>query len=190
MHAGVPGEGRYARLEREQRWVLSGLPAGLNSPVAIEDRYIAGTRLRLRRMELGPVVIYKLAQKVREGPLSPEVVKLTNMYLSEEEFAAFSVLSAAVIVKTRWRGTLAGRAMAVDELSGSLSGLCLAEVELAAGEPRLGAGPEGAAADVTDDDRFSGGGLARATPEEARQLLVYVASLAGHLGGTVGPPSP
>jgi CYTH domain-containing protein len=174
----VPGEGRYAQVEREQRWVLSALPSGLADPVAIVDRYIAGTRLRLRRMETASEVIYKLAQKVRPRPDTPEVVKLTNIYLSEDEYATLSRLDGAMLEKRRWRGSLGERLLAVDEFGGHFSGLILAEVELSADEPRLSAPPL-AAGDVTDDDRFSGGALAQASARQVERLLAYVEGLRG-----------
>ena len=78
----TPGEGRYARVEREQRWVLRVLPDGRDQPVSIVDLYLRGTRLRLRRMQTEAGAVYKLGQKVRPDPDTPGVVKLTNMYLS------------------------------------------------------------------------------------------------------------
>ena len=59
-----------------------------------------------------------------------------------------------------------------------LYGLVLAELELSSGatdpEP-----PPGAVADVTEDDRFSGGNLALLNPAEARELLEEVARMTG-----------
>jgi CYTH domain-containing protein len=134
------------------------------------DLYIPGTRLRLRRMESDAEVIYKLGQKVRPRRDTPEVVKLTNIYLSADEYHALAQLGGAEVRKTRWHGVFAGRPMAVDQFVGSLSGLCLAEVELSPNEPRLLL-PPFAVADVTDDDRFSGGNLARANAENVQRLL-------------------
>jgi CYTH domain-containing protein len=167
----VAGEGRYAHVEREQRWLLSEVPPGVSEPIAIFDLYITGTRLRLRRMA-GPEVVFKLGQKVRPVAESPEVVHLTNMYLSEAEHATLVGLGGAELHKTRWHGMHAGRRMAVDEFHGHLAGLVLAEVELEVDEPRL-AMPSFALAEVTDDDRYSGGSLAAsptspASPERPR----------------------
>jgi len=52
MHR-TPGEGRYAHLEREQRWLVRQRPDGLHGPVSIVDRYVTGTGIRLRRMDTG-----------------------------------------------------------------------------------------------------------------------------------------
>jgi CYTH domain-containing protein len=165
------GEGRYARVEREQRWLLRAQPDGLDRPVSIVDRYITDTRLRLRRMEDGAVVVYKLAQKVRADPQTPQTVQLTNIYLSEQEYATLRRLGGAEIRKTRWRWSPAERGrLAVDEFQGDLTGLVLAEVELAPDEPELPAPPY-AVADVTDDERFCGGTLALTTVTELTSLL-------------------
>ena len=166
----VPGEGPYARLEREQRWVLAGLPPGVDQPVSITDLYIAGTRLRLRRMAQGDTVVRKLAQKVRPDGAGPSLVKLTNLYLSEEEYAVLAVLGGRWLTKIRWRWWDAGRHLAVDEFGGPLTGLVLAETELGPDEPRIEA-PALAVAEVTDDDRFSGGALSATTSAEGRALL-------------------
>lgn len=166
----APGSGPYARVEREQRWVLSGAPSGLGPPRRITDRYVRGTRLRLRSMEDDGQVLYKLGQKVRVGR-SPEIVHLTNIYLSSEEHALLAELPADVVHKTRRTTMRAGREIAVDELHGELDGLVLAEVALAIDEPRLLTQPPLAIADVTDDERFSGGHLATTDRAALHSLL-------------------
>jgi hypothetical protein len=173
-----PGEGRYAREERERRWVLRGLPDGLGDGVRITDHYLPGTGLRLRRMEAGTEVVRKLGQKVRPTPASPAVVKLTNMYLSEEEYVLLAGLGGAILHKTRWRGPPPDRSMAFDEFHGPLAGLVMAELEI---EPGAAACPPPllALAEVTDDDRFSGGTLAGLNTEAAAALVAYLVGLGG-----------
>jgi CYTH domain-containing protein len=155
----APGEGRYAHIEREQRWRLPARPAGLVAPTEIVDRYLVGTRLRLRQMTSADGTIYKLGQKVRPDEASPAVVKLTNMYLSPAEYGVLAALPHHELRKTRWR-LGPGSRVVVDEFHGACEGLVLAEVELSADEPPP-AGPVPDAVDVTLDDRFSGGSLAR-----------------------------
>jgi hypothetical protein len=166
------GQGRYAQVEREQRWILPTLPDDLADPVSIVDLYIRGTRLRLRRMEtiaVNPEVVYKLGQKVRPEPGKPEVVKLTNMYLSEKEYDILASLDGSGIRKTRWRWT-SERPMVVDEFSGAHLGLIVAEIELTPSETSR-PDPASAVADVTDDDRFSGGTLSETSAAEMAGLL-------------------
>jgi CYTH domain-containing protein len=165
-----PGEGRYAHVEREQRWLLDGLPAGVTNERVIVDHYWRGTTLRLRMIQDGDDVVYKLGQKVRVNEISPEVVKMTNIYLSEGEFHALSVTPAAIISKSRWKLTSNGVDFAVDEFKGRHAGLVLGEIELAEDEPRM-ARPAFAAVDVTDDEEYSGGWLAGATKDDLERIL-------------------
>src|SRR4051794_37079203 len=89
------GEGRYAHVQREQRWIASGVPPDAGRWAEIVDRYILGTRLRLRHTESDEQIVFKLGQKVRLDANDPETVKLTNFYLSQEEFAVLTSLPAA-----------------------------------------------------------------------------------------------
>ena len=170
MQDRQPGLGRYAHPEREQRWIVRSVPIGSTPVASIVDRYIVGTRLRLRRSEDAGGTTYKLGQKVREDPTSPEIVRLTNMYLSDDEYNALLVLPAAVLHKTRSRAHWADRSLAVDRFHGRHDGLVLSEVELAPNEPFLPA-PPWAHGDVTHDDKFSGGALAFATDDDINALL-------------------
>ena len=181
----TPGQGRYAHPEREQRWLLPGPPPGVEAPARIVDHYLVGTRLRLRRVEIGSGTVYKLAQKVRPRPDSPAEVKLTNMYLSADEYAVLRRLPGREIHKTRWRWRVGDRQVAVDEFGGALSGLTLAELELADGEEPVVLPPP--ARDVTHDDRFSGGRLAAAGPAEIAALLALARTATGTPHGDPGP---
>ncbi len=175
----TPGQGRYVQIEREQRWVLRELPDGLVAPVSITDRYLTGTRLRLRMMQSDSHdPVYKLGQKVRPDKSSPAVVKLTTMYLDEDEYARLRRLPGHELRKTRRRMSGAARSdlrgLAVDEFHDHLIGLVLAELDLGADRPamdHLGL----AAIEVTTDDRFSGGALAAATAAQVQELLDSVA---------------
>lgn len=69
--------------------------------MSIVDLCIQGTRLRLRRMEEDAEMVYKLGQKVRPESGKPEVVKLTNMYLSAPEYGVLASLDGMEIRKTR-----------------------------------------------------------------------------------------
>lgn len=146
-------------------------------PIAkVVDRYISGTTLRLRRMDTDGETLWKLGQKVRTKSADPEMVKLTNFYLSRHEYELLLDLPAGEIRKTRWRVIWGDRNLTVDEFEGRLSGLVLAEVELKEGEALLSR-PPFALLDVTSDDRFSGGSLAFASDDEIARRLAEVAAL-------------
>ena len=129
--------GPYARTEREQRWLLNALPDDTTAPVEIEDLYVTGSTLRLRRMRSDSVLVYKLGQKVRMVPESPERVSITNMYLLQHEFDLLERLVGTSLRKTRWQWTPRGRTLSVDQFHGPMEGLILAEVELGDDEPFL-----------------------------------------------------
>lgn len=72
---------KYAVIERERRFLIAGLPEGVVATREIHDRYITGTRLRLREVrEDNGSVIRKLGHKVRLGR-GPAEVASTNFHL-------------------------------------------------------------------------------------------------------------
>ena len=156
----APGEGRYAHDERERRFLLRSVPPHLSPGTRITDRYLDGTTLRLRRVEGPDGVVDKLTQKVRPDPGDPRVVRITNLYLPPGEHEVLRALPGHELVKVRHRWEVAGRTFAVDAFAGPLEGLVLAEVEVDGDDEVLA--PVGAVADVSADDRFSGGALASA----------------------------
>lgn len=174
----TPDAGSYAHIEREQRWLLSGLPEGVAHPVEILDRYFRQSTLRLRRMQTGSSVVYKLGQKVRHDLDRPSLVHKTNMYLTETEFEFIGQLEGAVLLKVRWHWTVGNTTISVDQFGGSLNGLVLAERELSP-EETVSHRPPLTVADVTEDDRFSGGRLALMNPSEAQHLLESVTRMTG-----------
>jgi CYTH domain-containing protein len=159
---------KYARVEIERRFLLAGVPedADVLAVNEIDDRYLDGTRLRLRRMaEVDGPTQLKLTQKLPDADGRGRQGSLTTFYLSEAEHAALAQLSAATLSKSR----LSLAPYGVDVFHGELAGLFLAEVEFdsdeeaAALRPAAFCGPE-----VTADRRFTGGALARATGEQVR----------------------
>ncbi len=160
-----PGEGRYAHLEREQRWVLTSVPPRVNRFAAISDRYLIDTQLRLRKVQNDVGTVYKFTQKIRVDPADPVSVKITNIYVSEAEYLILSAIPAAEVRKTRWTIEVSGHDVAVDEFHGRHGGLVLAEVELEPNEEFLPM-PPFAVREVTHDNRYSGGYLAFATDDE------------------------
>ncbi len=154
------------------------MPAEAGQPRLIEDRYLHGTRLRLRRVEAESKVVYKLCQKVRPDETNPSTVAITNIYLSDAEYSALVQLPASVLRKTRRPWQVGHRVFAVDKFHGELAGLLLAEIELTEAASAL-ALPAPIAREVTADERFSGGYLAHATAEQTAEVLTLARSEAG-----------
>lgn len=136
----------------------------------ITDRYLAGTRLRLRRVEGPAGAVFKLAQKVRLAEAEPERVKITNLYLDRDEYLRLAGLPGSELLKTRRWLELSSHRIAVDDFEGRHGGLVLAEVELGDGDEALPL-PAFAARDVTHDDRYSGGALAWASYDTITSLI-------------------
>jgi CYTH domain-containing protein len=170
---GPVREGKYARIERERRFLLAAAPSASIAidPRLITDRYLIGTRLRLRRivhLESG-VSEFKLTQKVPAGRPGPVRGLITNMYLSRPEHDRFATLPAAVLSKTR----VSVPPLSIDIFGPPLHGLVLAEAEFATDDDASRfSPPRDCVAEVTDDVRFSGGRLAR-TPRY--ELLAWLA---------------
>ncbi len=166
-------DGKYARVERERRFLLAGAPpsADLRDPRRITDRYLVGTRLRLRRVEWrdSGVCELKLTQKVPAERPGPVQGLITNTYLSPAEYSLLASLPAVVLSKTR----VSVPPLGVDLFEPPLHGLVLAEAEFGSDEEAWSfAPPPGVVAEVTGDLRFTGGSLARAA---RRDLLAWLA---------------
>ena len=150
----------YARIERERRFLLAAPPpaSAVIATRRITDRYLRGTRLRLRSSEdqEDGTTAYKLTQKVsidRRGPVQGLV---STIHLSRTEYDLLVPLPAAVLSKTR----LSVPPLGVDVFDPPLHGLILAEVEFITDEAAEAYLPPGeCVAEVTDDARFTGGGL-------------------------------
>ncbi|HWU72132.1 MAG TPA: hypothetical protein VN137_01515 [Sphingomonas sp.] len=123
----------------------------------IEDRYLPGTALRLRRVTAPDgSVVHKLGKKYPGAGLSSR--PMTNIYLDAAEYAALAALPAALLVKRRYD---VGGGFAIDVFEGALAGLMLAEIS-ADDDAELAAivAPSWCAAEVTEDVGYAGGTLA------------------------------
>jgi CYTH domain-containing protein len=167
--------GKYARLERERRFLLRELPPGLSRQsehVQIWDNYITGTRLRLRKIRVPKTneYVWKLTQKYASAPADFSRTMITNIYLSQYEYETLSVFNANEIRKNRYPYTdETGRVYAIDFFLGNLLGLILAETDFVTDEELENfTCPAFAVADVTNDELFTGGRLAVMTYDGLR----------------------
>ena len=117
--------------------------------------------MRLRRVTVGAERVHKLTQKIRLVANDPAEVATTNIYLEPHEYQAMLLLPAAVLVKTRYAQE-AG--FVIDEFHGPLHGLWLAEIEVVDLQAPLRL-PAWLGQDVTHEERYSGGALARQNPK-------------------------
>jgi len=171
-------ESKYARVERERRYLLSDLPEGLTRAdphLQITDNYITGTRLRLRKVRepRSNKWTVKFTQKFAPNPEDLSRTIITNTYLNALEAETLSVFNSNEIRKNRYYFEFEGRRFSVDMFLGDLFGLVLAEAGFDTDEELASfAKPAFALADVTNDPVFSGGRLCELTFAEVRQHIL------------------
>ena len=162
-------DSKYARVERERRYLLPDLPEGLTRAdphLQITDNYITGTRLRLRKVRDPRTNKWtvKFTQKFAPDAEDLSRTTITNTYLNALEAEMMSVFNANEIRKNRYPFEFEGRRFAVDMFLGDLFGLVLAEVSFDT-DQELDSFPKPAfaIADVTNDPVFAGGTLSQLT---------------------------
>ena len=175
---------KYARIERERRFLLAALPSGIDLAAGyrqLDDLYLDGTRLRLRSVSApgGAILEQKLGQKRRAPSDAPGHRLITSIYLDPAEYALLATLPGRQLAKRRYDFPHAGQAFVIDVFLGALAGLLLAEIafDSDAAERAL-ALPPFAHCEVTALPQFAGGALAMSEPgdvlREARRLLGMV----------------
>jgi CYTH domain-containing protein len=147
---------KYAQVERERRYLVRAVPDGVSYVDEIEDAYIEGTRLRLRRVTSQGEVMRKLAHKIRLGP-GPREVASTSLYLDDAEWDQLCTLPVRRLRKRRHHVVREGYDFAVDEFP---DGTLLAEFD--DGDEKTTSVPPWleVVADVTDDEEWTGAGRA------------------------------
>lgn len=174
----VPAGSKYARVERERRYLLQDLPEGLTraSPhVQITDNYLTGTRLRIRRVRDPQTNKWtvKLTQKFAPNKEDLSRTIITNIYLNALEAETLAVFDANEIRKNRYAFEFAGRKFSVDMFLGDLFGLVLAEVSFETDEELDNfSRPPFAIADVTNSGLFAGGKLCELTFADIREEIM------------------
>ena len=167
-------ESKYARIERERRYLLRDLPEGMTRAdphLQITDNYITGSRLRLRKVRDPRTNKWtvKFTQKYAPDPNDLSRTIITNIYLNALEAEVLSVFGTNEIRKNRYPLEFDGRKFAIEMFLGDLFGLVLAEVSFETDEeldnfPK----PPFALADVTNEPLFSGGRLCELTFSDVR----------------------
>lgn len=166
------GPPKYAKLENERRFLVLNMPPLAGAPSRlIEDLYLEGGRLRLRRITAGETVQWKLCKKY--GGDDPVSAPVTNLYLSEAEYAALAGLPGSRLRKRRY--SIDG--FSLDVFEGPLTGLMLAEVEAESRAAVLALiPPTWSAAEVTAEPFFTGGNLCRISSAELEAVLASARS--------------
>lgn len=152
---------KYAVVERERRFLVGSIPAGVTRVTTITDRYVEGTRLRLREVRSADgELVRKLGQKVRIGDGAAEIAS-TSMYLDDSEWQVLSCLPARVLAKRRHHVERGGVQVAVDEHP---DGTLVAEIDDGDRPPTPVPSWLDVIADVTADEAWTGARLAESPP--------------------------
>src|SRR2546423_11659104 len=123
-------ESKYARIERERRYLLQDLPEGLgraDEHLQITDNYITGTRLRIRKVR-DPKTnkwIVKFTQKFAPDTADLSRTLISNVYLNALEAETLSLFDANEIRKNRYYFDFEGRRFSVAIFLGDRFGLIL-----------------------------------------------------------------
>src|SRR5690242_7759265 len=168
-------ESKYARIERERRYLLRDLPAGItraDAHLQITDNYMTGARLRLRKVREPRTNKWtvKLTQKFAPNPDDLSRTIITNTYLNALEAEVLSsIFNSNEIRKNRYKFEFDGREFSIDMFLGDLFGLVLAETGFETDEElNTFPAPPFALADVTNEPLFSGGRLCELTFSDVR----------------------
>jgi CYTH domain-containing protein len=171
----VVPEGKYARVERERRYLLRDLPEGITRAdphLQITDNYMTGSRLRLRKVRepRSNKWTAKLTQKFAPDPNDLSRTIITNTYLNALEAETLSTLfNSNEIRKNRYHFEFEGRKFSADMFLGDLFGLVLAEVSFEREEELDNFPPPPfAVAEVTNEPLFTGGKLCELTFSDVR----------------------
>ena len=101
MHTTVP---KYSLPEIERRWLVNAAALPPLQPLPwrwIEDKYIHGGRLRLRKMaSVTGETVYKFGKKYESPVGQPE--QIVNIYLTAEEFEILALLPGREARKKRY----------------------------------------------------------------------------------------
>jgi|ERR1700752_1247520 len=180
----VVPESKYARVERERRYLLRDLPDGITRAdphLQITDNYMTGTRLRLRKVREPRTNKWtaKLTQKFAADQNDLSRTIITNIYLNALEAETFtSLFNSNEIRKNRYHFEFEGRRFSADMFLGDLFGLVLAEVSFDTDEELDNfPTPPFALADVTSAPLFSGGRLCELTFSDVRAEIARLGLL-------------
>lgn len=153
---------KYAHWVAERRFLVDPAAMPPLDPTGarrIEDLYIDGGRLRLRKITspLTGELQFKLGKKYE--PDNPLIGPMTNLYLDREEYEALSKLPGQRLSKLRHK---AG-AFCIDVFEGALAGLVTAECEAANSMAAMAVEiPAWCVREVTSEVAFTGWSLAQA----------------------------
>jgi len=159
-------ETKYTRVEYERRFLVA---PGADWKRVIEsysktyeDKYLRGTRLRLRILTDSDTGRRVLKLNKKSESASPYFRTVSRILLSPHEFESLDRLEGDRLRKTRYYHNHLGRVFSIDVFEGELEGLVLCETEAESLEDLMSAEqPTFVSHEVTEDSFFEGGSLCR-----------------------------
>lgn len=159
-------DSKYTRTEYERRFLVSSNADWRrfveSYSKTYEDRYLRGTRLRLRvltDLDTGRRVLKLNRKSVSPSPYSRVV---SRILLAPGEHALLESLPGDPLKKIRYYHNYGGRVFSIDVFEGELEGLILCETEAMGLEELMSVEPPPyATLEVTEDPFFEGGNLSR-----------------------------
>lgn len=172
-------ETKYTRVEYERRFLVSPQTDWRSAvePYSkiFEDKYLAGTWLRLRIQrdtDTGRRLI-KLNKKFESS--SPYFRTISRILLSPDEYEILESVRGNTLRKVRYYHHHLGREFSIDLFEGELEGLVLCEAEAEGLEElMLIEFPAFATHEVTDDSFFTGATLCRTTRADLLRKLAAI----------------
>ena len=169
-------ETKYSRIEYERRFLIAPGTEWKSFVESYsktyEDKYLRGTRLRLRILTDSDTGRRVLKLNKKSESLSPYFRNVNRILLSPEEYEFLDQLEGDRLMKTRYYHNHLGRVFSIDVFEGELEGLVLCETEAESLDELMSVElPPFARHEVTEDSFFEGGNLSRTTHEELRRKL-------------------
>jgi CYTH domain-containing protein len=169
-------ESKYTRVEYERRFLVSPRTEWrtLVEPYSktFEDKYLRGTRLRLRVLTDSDTGRRILKLNKKHESISPYFRMVSRILLSPGEYELLDTLDGDRLKKTRYYHRYLGRVFSIDIFDGELDGLVICETEAGDQADLMSAeAPSYTKLDVTDDPFFEGGNLCRTTRADLMRKL-------------------
>jgi CYTH domain-containing protein len=167
------------RTEIRSTFLLEGLPEPLtraSAHIQIFDKYIEGTRLRLRSIRDPQTTAWTRILQQR-FPIDVSTIKSSEIYLNEIEYAHFQTFEGTEIRKNRYFHEFDGRSFAFDVYLGKLWGLNMARVEFETrAEQEEFLPPPFVVFEVTNNPFFLGETLVSKSFDEVREEVTKIGS--------------
>jgi len=122
---------KYSRYEYERSYLLSDVPKFFEKieTKQITDKYVEGTRIRLRKVLSNEEEIYKLTKKEALTPEKKGVLKINTIRLSKDEYEIMNALKGFIVKKKRTIIGVNKVRIGIDEIRLKSEILYIAEIE-------------------------------------------------------------